>query len=129
MHLTCIPVHDLAGHKALIVSNFAGANAWLHAQPALIFIASHHTRCMTPAGPLQDVKTVRWHPLGEVLVSASYDDTIKLWVEEDDEWVCAQTLAGEGAAEGGALAWGSCAGASHAGTCHTVHHANPTCSR
>ena len=47
---------------------------------------------------LQDVKTVRWHPQGEVLVSASYDDTIKLWVEEDDEWVCAQTLAGEAAA-------------------------------
>lgn len=43
----------------------------------------------------QDVKTVRWHPQGEVLVSASYDDTLKLWVEEDDEWVCAQTLAGE----------------------------------
>ena len=36
-----------------------------------------------------------WHPQGEVLVSASYDDSIKLWVEEDDEWVCAQTLAGE----------------------------------
>jgi hypothetical protein len=32
-----------------------------------------------------------------VLVSASYDDTLKLWVEEDDEWVCAQTLAGEAA--------------------------------
>lgn len=44
----------------------------------------------------QDVKTVRWHPQGEVLVSASYDDSIKLWVEEDDEWVCAQTLAGVG---------------------------------
>ena len=42
----------------------------------------------------QDVKTVHWHPSGEVLVSASYDDSIKLWVEEDDEWICAQTLAG-----------------------------------
>lgn len=37
---------------------------------------------------------MRWHPQGEVLVSASYDDSIKLWVEEEDEWVCAQTLAG-----------------------------------
>ena len=37
---------------------------------------------------------MRWHPQGEVLVSASYDDSIKLWVEEDDEWICAQTLAG-----------------------------------
>ena len=39
---------------------------------------------------------MRWHPQGEVLVSASYDDSIKLWVEEDDEWICAQTLAGVG---------------------------------
>lgn len=38
---------------------------------------------------------MRWHPSGEILVSASYDDAIKLWVEEDDEWVCAQTLAGK----------------------------------
>lgn len=53
--------------------------------------------CAAP--PAQDVKSVRWHPLGEVLVSASYDDSIKLWVEEDDEWVCAQTLAGEGGAQ------------------------------
>ena len=46
---------------------------------------------------------MRWHPRGEVLVSCSYDDAIKLWVEEDDEWVCAQTLAGacrRGAAAG-----------------------------
>lgn len=50
----------------------------------------------TPPNPLvtQDVKCVRWHPQGEVLASASYDDSIKLWVDEDDEWVCAQTLAG-----------------------------------
>jgi WD40 repeat protein len=25
-------------------------------------------------------------------VSASYDDTIKVWTEEDDDWVCQQTL-------------------------------------
>ncbi|RMZ55994.1 hypothetical protein APUTEX25_004418, partial [Auxenochlorella protothecoides] len=43
-------------------------------------------------GTPTDVKTVRWHPGGEVLVSASYDDSMKLWVGEDDEWVCAQTL-------------------------------------
>jgi hypothetical protein len=42
----------------------------------------------------QDVKSVRWHPSGEVLVSSSYDDSIKLWVDAHDEWVCAQTLAG-----------------------------------
>ena len=39
---------------------------------------------------------VAWHPRGEVLVSCSYDDSIKLWVESDGEWECAQTLAGPG---------------------------------
>ena len=43
---------------------------------------------------LQDVKSVAWHPDGEVLVSTSYDDSIKLWMEEEDEWVCVQTLEG-----------------------------------
>ena len=45
---------------------------------------------------LQDVKMVCWHPKGEVLVSCSYDDSIKVWVEDDGEWECAQTLAGPG---------------------------------
>ena len=35
-----------------------------------------------------------WHPDREILASCSYDDTIKLWRESDDEWVCEQTLAG-----------------------------------
>lgn len=48
-----------------------------------------------PPPSRQDVKTVHWHPQGEVLVSASYDDSIKLWAEEDDEWICTQTLAGK----------------------------------
>lgn len=39
---------------------------------------------------------VCWHPKGEVLVSCSYDDSIKVWVEDDGEWECAQTLAGPG---------------------------------
>ena len=37
---------------------------------------------------------MRWHPGGEILVSASYDDSIKLWVDSGDEWDCAQTLSG-----------------------------------
>lgn len=49
--------------------------------------------------PFQDVKSVRWHPSGEVLVSSSYDDSIKLWVDAHDEWVCAQTLAGNAPVE------------------------------
>ena len=43
---------------------------------------------------MQDVKSVNWHPSGELLVSASYDDSMKLWANDGDEWVCAQTLAG-----------------------------------
>jgi WD40 repeat protein len=37
---------------------------------------------------------VVWHPNGELLVSASYDDSIKLWADNDDEWICVQTLSG-----------------------------------
>ncbi|KAL3155392.1 hypothetical protein ABBQ38_010951 [Trebouxia sp. C0009 RCD-2024] len=47
-------------------------------------------------GHTQDVKMVAWHPNGEVLVSCSYDDSIKVWVDCDGEWECAQTLAGPG---------------------------------
>eukprot|EP00002_Diphylleia_rotans_P015134 TRINITY_DN2931_c0_g1_i1.p1 TRINITY_DN2931_c0_g1~~TRINITY_DN2931_c0_g1_i1.p1 ORF type:complete len:199 (+),score=40.94 TRINITY_DN2931_c0_g1_i1:1131-1727(+) len=36
---------------------------------------------------------VKWHPIRQILFSASYDDTIKVWVEdEDDEWSCSDTL-------------------------------------
>ena len=44
---------------------------------------------------LQDVKAVVWHPDGEILVSCSYDDSMKLWRESDDEWICEQTLSGK----------------------------------
>lgn len=42
----------------------------------------------------QDVKMVAWHPHEEMLASASYDDTIKIWREDDDDWFCADTLKG-----------------------------------
>lgn len=42
----------------------------------------------------QDVKMVAWHPHKEVLASASYDDTIKIWREDDDDWYCSDTLQG-----------------------------------
>lgn len=38
---------------------------------------------------------VTWHPSGELLASASYDDSIKLWATDGDEWSCVQTLGGE----------------------------------
>ena len=47
-------------------------------------------------GHQQDVKAVLWHPSEQILFSASYDDTIKAWSEDevDDDWSCADTLAG-----------------------------------
>lgn len=29
-----------------------------------------------------------------MLASASYDDTVKLWIQEDDDWACVSTLKG-----------------------------------
>ncbi|KAI8908014.1 WD40-repeat-containing domain protein [Gorgonomyces haynaldii] len=40
----------------------------------------------------EDVKSVLWHPQEEILCSCSYDNTLKLYREEDDDWVCFQTL-------------------------------------
>ena len=34
----------------------------------------------------QDVKKVVWHPHADVLASCSYDDSIKLYREDDDDW-------------------------------------------
>lgn len=47
-----------------------------------------------PCHAVQDVKSVVWHPSGELLASCSYDDSIKLWANDGDEWVCSQTLSG-----------------------------------
>jgi WD40 repeat protein len=43
-----------------------------------------------------DVKCVAWHPGREVLASASYDDTVRLWrdVEEEGDWCCIGVLDG-----------------------------------
>ncbi len=37
---------------------------------------------------------MKWKPDENILISASYDETIKIWEEEDDDWICAQTLKG-----------------------------------
>jgi WD40 repeat protein len=48
-------------------------------------------------GHSQDVKCVTWHPTEDVLVSTSYDDTIKIWTEDPDgdDWSCSKTLSKE----------------------------------
>jgi len=43
----------------------------------------------------QDVKFVQWHPSGDLLASASYDNTVRLWVNDGEDWVSAQVLGGE----------------------------------
>jgi WD40 repeat protein len=68
--------------------------------------------CPLAAGPLahvqsghtQDVKAVAWHPGGELLASASYDDTVRLWTFDGDEWGCSQTLGGALRPQGGSAA-------------------------
>lgn len=44
-------------------------------------------------GHAQDVKSVMWHPSHRVLFSCGYDDVVKVWMEEDLEWYCVNTLA------------------------------------
>ena len=45
---------------------------------------------------------MRFHPRGlgasgqGALFSASYDDTVKVWAEDGDDWSCAQTLVAHG---------------------------------
>eukprot|EP00943_MAST-04B_sp_MAST-4B-sp1_P003033 g3033.t1 len=45
-------------------------------------------------GHSQDVKSVVFDPNENRLVSCSYDDTIKVWEEDEDDWYCSETLIG-----------------------------------
>lgn len=42
----------------------------------------------------QDVKNVKWHPEQDVLFTCSYDDTVKIWGPDGDDWSCMETLSG-----------------------------------
>ena len=48
-------------------------------------VLTHHT---------QDVKQVLWHPNMELLVSASYDNKINLFTQDDSDWSLQQSLTG-----------------------------------
>jgi WD40 repeat protein len=45
-------------------------------------------------GHSQDVKCVVWHPSDELLVSTAYDDTMRVWRADEDDWSCTATLVG-----------------------------------
>jgi WD40 repeat protein len=40
----------------------------------------------------QDVKRVVWHPIDDILASCGYDNTIKLYKDDGDDWICCATL-------------------------------------
>lgn len=77
------------------------------------------------AAAAQDVKMVAWHPDGELLASASYDDSIKLWRDVGDEWECIQTLSGEFPA----VVWDSPEGSHAACSEDTAVHHKANCRR
>lgn len=35
-----------------------------------------------------------WHPTRELLLSCSYDDTMKVWQDDSEDWVCTETIKG-----------------------------------
>ena len=39
-----------------------------------------------------DVKRIVWHPELDILASASYDNKIKMFKEDEDDWVCCGSL-------------------------------------
>lgn len=43
-------------------------------------------------GHTEDVKCVRWHPSSEILVSCGFDNVIRVWVEDEDDWFCLEQL-------------------------------------
>jgi WD40 repeat protein len=42
----------------------------------------------------QDVKRVQWHPREEICASCSYDNTVQLYREQEDDWASFCTLEG-----------------------------------
>ena len=68
-------------------SSCASAIALCASAPAVCAPGAHK---LVPT--VQDVKMVGWHPSKEVLVSASYDDTVRTWEADEDDWSPAQII-------------------------------------
>lgn len=61
-------------------------------------------------GHTQDVKSIRWSTQRENnLFSASYDDTVRVWTFDGDDWFCVHVLTGHSS-----TVWGICTGADDA---------------
>lgn len=50
--------------------------------------------CAVLSNHTQDVKKVIWHPTHLILLSCGYDDIINVYIKEDMEWLCVDTLKG-----------------------------------
>jgi cytosolic iron-sulfur protein assembly protein CIAO1 len=48
--------------------------------------------CSVLTNHSQDVKHVVWHPHKNMVASSSYDNTIKMSIQDDDDWTCSATL-------------------------------------
>lgn len=46
------------------------------------------------SGHSQDVKCVQFHPNQQQMLSCSYDNSMKVWREEADDWFCCSTITG-----------------------------------
>ena len=87
---------DVADSAEAAAGGFGGGGAEENEFETVAVLAEH----------TGDVKCVAWHPGREVLASGSYDDTVRLWrdVEEEGDWCCVGVLEGhEGTVWG--VAW------------------------
>jgi hypothetical protein len=77
---------------------------------AMTALATHHAgalHCGSCCALVQDVKSIAWHPSRELLASCSYDNSIKLWANDEADWLCVQTLEGECSEGGRGGTWGT----------------------
>ena len=56
-----------------------------HASSDMAYFAQTHF-------PMLFLADAEYEP--QILVSCSYDDTVKIWQEDNDDWVCTETLTG-----------------------------------